>query len=103
MSSDRSSHETLAAARICVPDHVVYRSFGNETVLLNLETGQYHGLNQSAGRMLEVLDQTGSGSATAELIADEFDQPVEVISGDLARLCEGLIERGLIEVDVPSS
>ena len=38
-----------------IPKHVVFRSFGSETVLLNLSTGQYHGLRGTGGRMLEVL------------------------------------------------
>ena len=41
------------------PSHVVYRTFVTETVALNIETGQYHGLNATAGRMLEVLERGG--------------------------------------------
>ena len=54
------SREDILSARPAVPDHVVYREFVNETVVLNLETGTYHGLNPSGGRMLEAL-----GSAPA--------------------------------------
>ena len=39
-----------------VPAHAVYRAFPSETVVLNLNTGRYHGLNVTAGRMMEVLD-----------------------------------------------
>lgn len=40
----------LLAARPPVPDHVVYRAFVDETVVLNLDTGRYHGLNAVGGR-----------------------------------------------------
>ena len=33
-----------------VPEHVVYRTFVSETVVLNLQSGHYHGINTSGGR-----------------------------------------------------
>ena len=41
------------ASKVTRPQHVVYRSFPSETVVLNLQTGSYHGLNATAGRMLD--------------------------------------------------
>jgi hypothetical protein len=76
----------------------VHRAFPTETVLLNLETGQYHGLNPTAGRMFEVLGEDGKLRCAAERLAGEFEQPLEAVSGDLSSLCAGLIERGLLEV-----
>ncbi len=45
---------------IRIPHHVVFRHFVNETVVLNLQTGKYHGLNRTAGRMLHELITEGS-------------------------------------------
>jgi hypothetical protein len=80
-------------------DGVVFRSFGSETVLLNLATSQYHGLKGSGGRMLEVLVETGDVAETARRIADEYGQPLELITMDLDRMCAELVKRSLIEVD----
>jgi hypothetical protein len=88
----------LLDATVAVPQHVVHRAFPTETVVLNLETGRYHGLNPVAGRMLEVLEQLGSVEATAARLAREFEQPLERIQQDLSQLCVDLRERGLIEV-----
>jgi hypothetical protein len=88
----------LLGARVEVPDHVVHRAFATETVVLNLETGTYHGLNPVAGRMLEVLGEVGSVSECAQRLAREFDQPLERIELDLGTLCADLRERGLIVV-----
>ena len=88
----------LARAHVRVPDHVVYRAFDAETVLLNLETGTYHGLNETGGRVLEVLRETGSTVAAAEAVAAEFAQPVEEVTRDVVELCQVLASRGLIEV-----
>jgi len=82
-----------------VPSTVVHRSFEAETVLLNLSTGTYHGLNPTGGRMFELLSETGSFDKTLETLIAEYEQPAEVLEPDLARLCADLQERGLIEVD----
>jgi hypothetical protein len=68
-------------------------------VVLNLQTGQYHGLNRSAGRMLEVLAEVGDVGVAADLLSEEFAQPVGKISRDLAELCDALAERSLVEMD----
>jgi hypothetical protein len=91
--------EVLMHARIRVPEHVVHRSFEAETVLLNLHTGTYHGLNPTGGRMLELLRETGSLLETAETIAREDNHPVDDVARDLAKLCRELAERDLIEID----
>ena len=84
--------------RVGVPHHVVFRDFVSETVLLNINTGQYHGLNPTAGRMLTVLDSVNSVEAAAQQLATEFGQPLERIEEDLSELCEGLLERNLLEI-----
>ena len=88
----------LLDGTVAVPQHVVHRAFPTETVVLNLETGMYHGLNPVAGRMLEVLEQLGSVSEAATRLAREFEQPLDRIQQDLGTLCHHLRERGLIEV-----
>lgn len=86
-------------ARVTLPHHVVYRSFPAETVVLNLQTGRYHGLNPTGGRMLQALEQSPSVSEAAATLAQIYDQPRATIERDLCELCDALRERGLIEID----
>lgn len=97
-TSQTKNPATLDHATIVVPQHVVHRAFPTETVLLNLETGKYHGLNPTAGRMYEVLEETGSLNETASRIAAEFELPADSVLTDLRDLCAGLVERGLLKV-----
>jgi hypothetical protein len=99
----RSLPAPVASTFACIPDHVVYRQFPHETVVLNLQTGTYHGLNPTAGRMLELLDRGLSIHETAERVADEYRRPVEQVEGDLQLLCADLCSRGLIEVSADGS
>ena len=40
----------FASAQVSLAPDVVYRTFATETVILNLQTGRYHGLNKTGGR-----------------------------------------------------
>lgn len=100
MAGDSSADDlALLAARVRLPEHVVHRGFAAETVVLNLQTGKYHGLNPIAGRMLEALESKDSVGQAAAEIAGEYGQPIDQVEKDLCALCADLAERGLIEVD----
>lgn len=86
-------------AQVTLPQHVVYRSFPAETVVLNLQTGRYHGLNPSGGRMLEELERAPTIGAALRTLSEGYDATRETIEADLLDLCEALRERGLIEID----
>jgi hypothetical protein len=91
------TEESLLAAKVKVPQSVVFRSFPTETVVLNLQTGKYHGLNPSAGRMLQALTEAASVREAAAAVAAEYEAPAETIEADICDLCQNLLDRGLIE------
>lgn len=86
-------------ARVHVPSHVVYRSFPAETVVLNLETGVYHGLNATGGRMLAELEKAPSVRDAARVLALAYEVPRERIEADLTVICAELTARGLIVLE----
>jgi len=90
---------SLLEARIRVPQHVVYRTFPTETVVLNLQTGKYHGLNVTAGSILEALENAPCMRDAAAGVAERYDQPQAVVEKDMCELCHLLLDRGLIEID----
>ncbi len=92
------SDRELLASSIRLPQHVVHRTFVAETVVLNLRTGKYHGLNPTAGRMLEALESADSVGAAVPELASEYGIEESKIEADLIVLCRGLLERGLIEI-----
>lgn len=109
MSGTNPSHATrqidvrFMGATVRVPNTVVHRSFPTETIVLDLSAGVYHGLNHVAGRMLELLGELGRVRAVADRLAAEFDAPPAQIQRDLCRVCQELLDRGLIELDEPLS
>lgn len=90
-------------ATVRVPSNVVHRSFPAETIVMDLNAGVYHGLNHVAGRMLELLEELGRVRAVADRLAQEYDHPPAQIQRDLCRVCQELLDRGLIELVEPLS
>jgi hypothetical protein len=90
--------DNLLTATMRLPQHVVYRTFVKETVILNLQTGKYHGLNPTGGRMLQMLEKSETAREAATKLADEYGRPVAEIEEDVAAFCADLLDRGLIEM-----
>jgi coenzyme PQQ synthesis protein D (PqqD) len=95
----KTDQASILASSAGLPDHVVYRTFVYETVVLNLQSGKYHGLNRVGGRMLEVIEKSETVGDAAEKLATEFGQPIERIEADLSEFCSDLAERGLITLN----
>jgi hypothetical protein len=99
MTPRRETASDLLDAVVRVPEHVVFRSFAKETVALNLQTGQFHGLNPVAGRMIEVVSRSRPARDAVSQLAEEYGQPDDRIEADLRELLGVLLERRLVELD----
>jgi hypothetical protein len=99
MAEEATQTDSLLEAKVKVPQSVVFRSFPSETVVLNLQTGKYHGLNPTAGRMLEAMTKSPSLREAAAALVAEYEAPAATIEGDICELCQTLLDRGLIERD----
>lgn len=84
--------------RAVVPGHVLVRFLGNESVLLNLETERYFGLDDTGTRMWQIVTAAPSIDAGLHLLTDEFDVAPETLRANLLELLSRLIENGLLEV-----
>lgn len=91
----------LLDLRMRMPEHVVFREFAQETVILNLQTGQYHGLNPTGSRMLEAVQQAASVRDAAAALTDQLPAAAATIERDLLTFCQDLSKRGLVETVHP--
>jgi hypothetical protein len=99
MSTHEASGRDLLDAVVVFPEHVIFRSFAHETVALNLQTGQFHGLNVTAGRMVELVQRSARPRDAVRTLAAEYHVGEDQIAGDLADLLALLRNRELIELD----
>lgn len=83
--------------RFTVSDDVVAREVGGETVLLDLSSGQYFGLDTIGGRIWELLSERGQTlKELCDQIEAEFDAPRDRIEADLIVLAKQLSDQELI-------
>lgn len=93
--------ETVSGHRAIVPRRVVYRSLVTETVLLNIETGLYHGMDETGSRFFSALQESETLEDAVTLLGSEFDAPVERLREDMLHYCSDLMGRGLLELEGP--
>ena len=82
--------------KLKIPTHVMSRLVGDETVLLNLETGLYFGLD-GVGQVIWESVSAGEnlGSAVATIVAS-FDVEQDQAAADVLAFAGTLVERGLL-------
>ncbi|HZC66652.1 MAG TPA: PqqD family protein [Candidatus Dormibacteraeota bacterium] len=84
--------------RVSAPAHVLVRFLDRESVLLNLETEQYFGLDETGTRMWQLLTASPDVDAAYEELLAEFDVEPELLRDNLTDLLGRLVENGLLQV-----
>jgi hypothetical protein len=84
--------------RVTVPGHVMVREIQGESVLLNLNSERYFGLDEVGTRMWATLTTSASVQAAYEVLLGEYDVEAEQLRQNLQELIAKLVENGLLEV-----
>ena len=84
--------------RVRVPDDVLISNLQEESVILNLDSERYYGLDDVGTRFLSVLNTSDSIEAAYEKLAQEYDVDHEVLRKDLLTLVENLLEQGIVQI-----
>ena len=78
------------------PD-VLMQTVVGESVLLDLRSQKYFGLNQVGTRAWQLLQETGDAGAVHARLAQEYDVGAEQLERDLDALFERLLRAGLVD------
>lgn len=84
--------------RVKVPDDVLISRLQEESVILNLDSERYYGLDDVGTRFLSVLTTSNSIDAAYQSLAEEYDVDREMLRQDLVALIQNLLQQGIIEV-----
>ena len=84
--------------RVKIPEDVLISKLQEESVILNLDSERYYGLDDVGTRFLAALTTSESIEAAFETLAKEYDVDAEVLRQDLIELIENLSKQGLISV-----
>ena len=84
--------------RVTVPETVLFRELDGESVLLNLDTESYLGLNEVGTRMWSVLTTSPTIQAAYDELQTEYDVAPDVLRQDLENLLGQMLEHGLVQI-----
>jgi coenzyme PQQ synthesis protein D (PqqD) len=84
--------------RVRVPDDVLVSHLQEESVILNLDSERYYGLDDVGTRILSVLANSDSIEAAYQSLLAEYDVDENVLRQDLIALVENLVQQGIVQV-----
>lgn len=84
--------------RVRIPEEVLISRLQEESVILNLDSERYFGLDDVGTRILSVLAASDSIEAAYKSLLAEYDVDDQVLRDDLLALIESLLQQGIIEV-----
>ena len=82
--------------RVIIPAHVMARTVGEETVILDVATGTYFGLDTVGARIWELMTEERTLAEICDLMLEEYEVSRDELEGDLKRLAQDLADQGLI-------
>lgn len=85
--------------RVQIPEIIVSRDLGGETVVLNLETGMYFDLDGVATDVWQAIQASASLQAVYDRLLASYEVDPTVLSDDLLRLVNQMVNKGLLRRD----
>lgn len=99
MSAPPGTFDELGRLRFRVPEGVLHQRLDEETVLLDLDSGVYYGLDEVGTRVWELLSAHGSLPEVRRTMLDEYEVNEARLTADLVDLTRELLAAGLLAID----
>ena len=87
--------------RVVMPDDVLERGIGNESILLNLNNENYYGLDEMGRHFWVTLEASASIQDAYDKLLAKYDVDEGTLRTDLIEFIGVLAEQGLIELRAP--
>jgi len=84
--------------RVKLPDDVLISDLEGESVILNLKSERYYGLDNVGTRFLTLLSTSESIEQAFEALLAEYNVEADTLRLDLTNLLVDLREQGLVEI-----
>ena len=81
-----------------IPAQVMARQVGDETVILDLGSGTYFGLDPVGARIWQLIGEGKTLGEICDTMLDEYDVAREALERDVVELADKLLEQKLISI-----
>jgi len=88
----------IFGSRLRAPEDVLVSHLDGGSVILNLKTESYFGLDYTGTRMWAAVTSVDTVQEAYDALANEFDVDPAILREDLLKILDNLLEHGLLEV-----
>lgn len=86
-------------AKVSIADDILVRELENESVILNLNSESYYGLDEIGTRFWNVLTTSESIQDAYEALLGEFEVDAHMLRKDLTQMVKKLIDKGMLKLN----
>lgn len=84
--------------KFSIPGDVLFQDVSGETVLLDMDSEQYFGLDEVGTRIWAMLNQGRAAGQIVDMLLEEYEVERVSLEADVHELLTGLLEAGLIKM-----
>jgi hypothetical protein len=84
--------------RVVIPERLLVQQLNCETVILDIDSGTYFGLDEVGTRVWQLLEQGLTLAEICAVLIAEFEVSRETVERDLAALTDELLSHNLLTV-----
>ena len=90
----------LFSQRVSVPDDVLMRELDGESVILDLASENYYGLDEIGTRIWQVLSSSRTVQEAYDTLLLEYDVEPQQLQQDMQELVTQLVAKGLLRIEM---
>ena len=88
---------------ITIPEETLSQEVNGETVILDLKSESYYGLDEVGTRIWQLLQEHGDLQLTFDIMLDEFDVDSDHLETDIDNFIVELVNSGLVFIENPKA
>jgi hypothetical protein len=88
--------------KIVLSDDVISHEVSGETVLLDLASENYFGLDEVGTRIWQLIQENGDLEFIVKTLLDEYDVAEDTLKADVEKLLTEISDLGLIKIEAAS-
>jgi Coenzyme PQQ synthesis protein D (PqqD) len=90
---------SVLPARVSIADHVLFQEIAGESVLLNMASEHYFGLDDVGTRIWRLLVEDGDPAKVLTQLQQIYGVDKATLKADLVKLLEELSSQGLVTLE----
>ncbi len=93
----------LETQKITISEEALSQEVNGETVILDLKSESYFGLDEVGTRIWQLLQEHGDVQKTFDVMLEEFDVEEDQLEKDMSALLDEMLEKGLLHLEESKS